>query len=438
MKKTFMVFASVVLGLGSLSANASSPELLPAREVEARDGIGHVLRKIDAGREVRIAYFGGSITAMDGWRRLSREWLQGEFPKARFTEIAASIGGTGSGLGVFRLRKDVLDRKPDLVFVEFATNDRGSSAEEIWRNFDGIVLQIWAADPEIDIVFVHTVTEPALPDYRKGLHSAPATAMEMLAAHYGIPSIGFGPRVAKAVQDGRLVMSLGEFATAVPKETPDRDRVIGERLKAEGKVLFAKDGVHPTLDGHGLYLESIKAAFAAWRGLPPADHRAKASKPYFDGRFAKARMVPVGSGMCKGRSWKLHDGKGEFAWAHDRIGDVWEASEPGDALEFTFRGSYCSIYDLIGPACGRVRITVDGKPRPAPVDRFDKYCSYYRLAGFLVYSGEEGVHAVRIELDREQPDRSLVLWRNPKENIASPKYSGTRLLVGQIELVGEL
>ena len=52
--------------------------------------------------------------------------------------------------------------------------------------------------------------------------------MEQLADHYGIPSICFGPRVMADVAAGRLVMTIGEFATAVPEETPDRDAAIAK------------------------------------------------------------------------------------------------------------------------------------------------------------------------------------------------------------------
>ena len=74
---------------------------------------------------------------MDGWRRLSREWLQKEYPQCTFKEVHAAIGGTGSSLGVFRFNHDALQYKPDLLFVEFATNDGGAQPESIWANRDG-------------------------------------------------------------------------------------------------------------------------------------------------------------------------------------------------------------------------------------------------------------------------------------------------------------
>jgi lysophospholipase L1-like esterase len=86
---------------------------------------------------VTVAYLGGSITAMNGWRNKTTDWLRTTYPGATFKEIHAAIGGTGSDLGVFRLGRDVLAHKPDLLFVEFATNDGGQPPEQIWAQYGG-------------------------------------------------------------------------------------------------------------------------------------------------------------------------------------------------------------------------------------------------------------------------------------------------------------
>lgn len=425
-----LAFANVAFGVAYKGP-------VKAEEFHVRGGVGHVMEKIRAGKEITIAYLGGSITAMDGWRRLSREWLQKEYPACTFREVHAAIGGTGSSLGVFRLGHDALRHKPDLLFVEFATNDSAAKPEAIWENFDGIIRQTWRQDPETDIVFTYTITASMMKDYGAGRCPQAASAMEQLADYYDIPSIGFGPRVAAEVKAGRLVMSMGEVATAVPKETPDRDKLINEELKRQGKILFAKDGVHPALPGHGFYLESIKAAWAAMKDVKPIDHAQKLAAPFYDARLEAAKMVPIRSEMCKGHWTKLppeHDNQKRF---QNRGGQMWMADRPGDKLTFKFKGSECRIYDLLGPDCGRVWITVDGKRR-GPIDRFDGYCSYYRLAGFFVFRGTEGVHAVEIEVDKDQPNREIIHQRYPKEDVRQPKYDGTKLFVCQVELVGDL
>ena len=71
-----------------------------------------------------VAFLGGSITEMNGYRPLVCEILQRRFPKTVFKFIDAGISSTCSTTGAFRLGTDVLGQGPvDLLFVEFAVND---------------------------------------------------------------------------------------------------------------------------------------------------------------------------------------------------------------------------------------------------------------------------------------------------------------------------
>lgn len=99
-----------------------------------------------------VAYLGGSITCgavtfpvcgtnsagiaydysayraeQQSWRALTFEWLRARYEQrpGQFRQVHAAIGGTSSLLGCYRLEKDVLQKNPDLVFVEFAVNDGG-------------------------------------------------------------------------------------------------------------------------------------------------------------------------------------------------------------------------------------------------------------------------------------------------------------------------
>ena len=55
-----------------------------------------------------------------------------------------------------------------------------------------------------------------------------------------------------------------------------------------------------------------------------------------------------------------------------------------------------------------------------------------------MFRGEEGIHEVEIEVDRQQPDRKELLTRHPEEDVSLDKYNGTKFFVCQIEIVGEL
>ena len=87
--------------------------------------------KARAGENLTVVYFGCSLmwsaNASEpnetGFRGLMSRYLEKRYPKAHFRFVDAAVGGTGAMLGVFRLERDVLSRKPDLVFLDFACND---------------------------------------------------------------------------------------------------------------------------------------------------------------------------------------------------------------------------------------------------------------------------------------------------------------------------
>ena len=78
-----------------------------------------------------MVFFGASLTwganatdpQLTSYRARIGQRLKQTYPKAHFTFWDAAIGGTNSQLGVFRLQRDVVRRKPDLVFLDFSAND---------------------------------------------------------------------------------------------------------------------------------------------------------------------------------------------------------------------------------------------------------------------------------------------------------------------------
>lgn len=88
-----------------------------------------------AGERLTVVFFGGSLTwsanatepNRTGFRGVMADWFEKTYSTAHFTFVDAAIGGTGSNLGMFRLERDVLARKPDLVFLDFSCNDGGEN-----------------------------------------------------------------------------------------------------------------------------------------------------------------------------------------------------------------------------------------------------------------------------------------------------------------------
>ena len=407
-------------------AKAAHPVYHPvkAKLVQPRQGIGNTLLKLKQNQDVRVAYLGGSITAAPGWRVKTTKWLQETFPQSKIHEIHAAIGGTGSDLGAFRLEHDVLQHRPDLVFIEFAVNDGGRQPESIWEAMEGIVRQIWTTNPRTDICFVYTFRVNYENDLRKGECPRAASAMELLAEHYGIPSINVALKIVELEKLGKLIFK---------SDTPLSDEVIQ----------FSKDGVHPLTRGHQIYTEVVADAIEQMQPTSqPINHATQLKRPFVSGHWSDAKMVPLQPSMLTG-NWKiLPENAPLMKRFGGRMGQIWEADKPGSRLTFRFRGSQAALYDLLGPDGGQLLITIDGKQQPKPKLRFDSYCTYHRIATLKLAQNldPQVIHTVTVEIHPDQPDRSPVAFRlkNPAQELQTPKYQGTKIRIGKIMLRGEL
>ena len=396
-------------------------------ETQARGGLPNVIKKLSAGEEVRVAYLGGSITEARGWRVLSREWLQKEYPKAKVSEINAAISGTPSAFGAFRVRREVLAEKPDLLFIEFAVNDSGGDPLRIRRAMEGIVRQTWQADPMTDICFIYTLQKGDLPTYQSGHLPIPVENMEKVAAHYGVPCINFGPAVAKLEKEGKLTFT-GKLPTTEE-----------EKVAANGKIIFTGDGVHPHVEtGHPLYLATIRRSWPLISAASKATSHALPA-PLDAAAWQSAELVPLKDIKREGDWRELDAASPAIASAGPRVPTMWSAEKAGDSLTFSFTGTCFGIYALKGPDCGNYRVTVDALP-PIETARFDSFsvANRWRINPWMYPTDlPEGVHQVRIELLGTAPDKKAIL----KDNYAvltQEQREGTRLYVSDVMVIGRL
>ena len=403
--------------------------LVDAQEVRARGGLPNFFLKAQTtGAEVKIGYLGGSITAQKGWRVQTLAHFQKAYPQSTFTEINAAIGGTGSDLGVFRVQQDVLSQGPDLLFVEFAVNDGGTNPQRIIRCMEGVVRQTWKANPKTDICFVYTLTESLSPPMLEGKLQRSASAMEKVADFYGIPSITLGMEVARLAKAGKLL-----WKAPLPKTDADK-AALGDQF------VFAADGTHPhDSTGQVLYTQAIV------RSLPALAIANNAPTPHVSNlaldpaNWERATLVPITSAQLSEGLAPIDLATDAFAkgWAN-RLPAMVKLTNPGQSIEFKFKGTHCAVYDIVGPAGGMVAVTLDGKAQKA-VPRIDAYCTYARLSTFIVGTDlPEGVHTVRLELLADPIDKAAIL-SHKKNKIDKPeRFAPLHFFPGGLLLVGEL
>ncbi len=433
------------LAMGAVAAAVSAADEFPPKrdgvECTPREGLPNFFSKLEKGGDLKVAYLGGSITAQAGWRVKSLAFFNKSYPNAKCSEINASIGGTGSNLGVLRIDHDVFQKKPDLLFVEFAVNDAGASPTEIVKSMEGIVRKTWTQFPDCDICFVYTFTSGQLEELKTGKLNRSAATMEVVADKYGIPTIPMGLEAVRLAKEGKLVMSAPEAKM---------DRVSGDELNQkskalvgeDGKIPFSKDGVHPYTDtGHQLYQEAIERSIPLIKAASkaPASHAAM-PEPLDKGNYSKTVMLQMDSATLEGPWTKLPSDKGRGRDFSNRMDSLWKA-EPGASLSFKFKGSFAKIYDLVGSDCGKIEIVVDGG-KPKAVNRIDGYCTYHRLAMTDLCSGldPQAVHEVSVKVLPDQLDKAKILFEHNRADLEKnpDKYAGSNWYAGAIFIDGEI
>ncbi len=224
---------------------------LTAFPVWAED-LPSAFRKFDerarSGERLSVVFFGGSLTwgaqasdpQLTSYRALMAHRLTEHYPEAHFTFWDAAIGGTGSQLGAFRLDRDVLARRPDLVFLDFTVNDGPFSPPDSDRlaSYESLIRRlVQKGIPVVPLIFA--VKKDTLPD-------APVRPLDEkhkeIAAAYHLPVGDAVALIRQRVQDG----------SAQPDELwplPD-------------------DQTHPGDPGYALYAE------AAWQAYEQAIQQA--------------------------------------------------------------------------------------------------------------------------------------------------------------------
>jgi len=103
------------------------------------------IHKLKTGAPITIAALGDSLT--NGWMvekgyiDFLKEMILRKYPRADFTIINRGIPGDTAEGGLHRLSRDVLDKNPDLVFIQFALNDAfcGCPPERFRQNILAII-----------------------------------------------------------------------------------------------------------------------------------------------------------------------------------------------------------------------------------------------------------------------------------------------------------
>ena len=141
------------------------------------------------GHSVPSGYFRTPVVnTLEAYPQLFLRYLKDRYPHAVINSITTSIGGENAQQGAERFKEDVLVMKPDVLFIDYALNDRGISleaAEKAWRQMIEDALK----------VDVKTILFTPTPDLREDIldEAAPldryARMIRKLGKEYDIPVV---------------------------------------------------------------------------------------------------------------------------------------------------------------------------------------------------------------------------------------------------------
>lgn len=300
-----------------------------------------------------VAFIGGSITEMNGYRPMVCDMLQKRFPKTAFTFIPAGISSTCSTTGAFRFSHDVLAQGPvDLLFVEFAVNDDQDahhSREACIRGMEGLVRHARRANPNMDIVMTFFVNEFILKTLQAGKTPLTIDAHTAVAQNYDIPTIGLAQEVAAEITSGQLTWQTYGGVHPAPFGNAICARMIGE--------LFDRAWSSPL----------VKQAVVKPHRMPDASLDPLS---YANGRFIDPQTARVKQGWTFGTpDWAtLKGGKRARFTAIPMLC----ANAPGAELTLSFKGTAVGAYVVAGPDAGMLEAAIDGGPFK-PVNLYHAY-----------------------------------------------------------------
>jgi lysophospholipase L1-like esterase len=405
----FCLLASPV----STVVRAQTDSLLPAKELSVRSGLPNFFAKVKAGKRVRIAFLGGSITrAGNGYRDQLLGWFRNQYRGNQFEEIMAAVSGTGSDFGACRVQQHVIDHQPDLVFIEFAVNDNRMLMQLVRETMEGIVRKIWKANSATDICFIYTLANENLSVLQKGLFPPSASAMEAVATHYKIPSIHMGLAVVDEIAKGNLVMT-------------------GKKEEQSTISIFSLDGVHPLPEtGHKIYTQALtKSLLQMQENAVPAKHKLPAAlEPH---NWSNAGMISSWKHTRFTGDWQLTDSVTKGKEYFQLLPRVYGTADSNASIKVRFNGTRFGLADIMGPGTAAIEITID-QQAPRVINRFDAFSTYYRLNYFIISDLPAGKHVATIKLAPGNIDKAAILkTRNVVVKDWSP-YEKQAMYIGAI------
>jgi len=366
----------MVFGIAVLAALCAAADKGPGTYFNPKDGnaVSPVVRNEKAAVCKTVAFLGGSITEMNGFRPLVMKALCEKYPDVAFTEIAAGLSSTCSDTGAFRMRRDVLDKGlPDLLIVDSAVNDDQDGhfdRKHGIRGMEGIVRQMLLANPACKIVVALMVNVEQYDALMAGKVPLAYAMEKEVVAHYGVAIADVGSALAAAAKSGGMDWKVYRDCHPSPEGCTFGARVV-------------MDAIDRVFDP--------KATPVAVRLPEPMDPLS-----YFHAKELDLHSVDGGSAWRVSElDWNAVPGdkRGYFT-----MGEVLACDRTNELATVTFCGTALGALLTAGPDAGDLEVSVDGGAFRFFRLRADYGDLHYPYMLMLCDDLPAGAHVVRLRV----------------------------------------
>ncbi len=199
-------------------------------------------------KKLTIGYLGGSITLGTSAKKTIQDgkvvgsdgsfednyvcrvssWFEETFPDAEIETVNAGIADTTTAFGLYRLERHLMNTDghdmPDLVFIEFTSND-GGNKDQVIAQAESLIREILEINPYCEIVIISTTVNYTSNTAR--------TAYMDVAQHNKFLFVDVG----KALAEAKIARGAGK--------------------EADGTYYYTVDNLHPSAEGYKLYTDQI-------------------------------------------------------------------------------------------------------------------------------------------------------------------------------------
>lgn len=305
-----------------------------------------------------------------GWTgRTVTGYFEEKYGAENVEYYSAAIGGTNTRQALYRLQRDVLSCKPDVVFVDTPVNDSWNDPEYNPTLYaEAIIRQLLKNEHQPVIVLNQFAVFSGEVGSKVLDLSAKNNAVKegaLLAEKYNLPFINF-----YGLMEDVIAENANTYLTVDGIDYSDK---ITDSNSCWDTLMF--DSVHPNRIGHGVYANYVIDYLKNNVTLSEEKHTKTFEEPLTGYEYNNPHMISwkeaTESGMAE---WSSGWYEEESSWGNGYTstnytvcnGVVWEdgcykAIQPGESVTFKFSGTAIGIYARRGAAFGAEYSIDDGK-----------------------------------------------------------------------------